>query len=65
MRGVLETKRYWLPLAAAMIYLFVALWTGPLVGWLLLMTAFGLMLDGATAWFAKAGGTGGLRDYKQ
>ena len=65
MRGLLETKRYWIPLAAALACLIVALWTGPIVGWLLLLTAFGLTLDGATAWFAKAGGTGGLRDYKQ
>ena len=65
MHGVLETKRYWIPLVGALVCLIVALWTSPLVGWVLLITAFGLMLDGTTAWFAKAGGTGGLRDYKQ
>ncbi len=65
MRGALETKRYWMPLAGSCTCLIGAFWVGPVLAWLLIIAAFGLLLDGCTAWFAKAGGTGGMRDYKQ
>ena len=65
MRGALESKRYWLPLGGGFACLIVALWVAPIVAWLLLILSFGLLLDGCTAWFAKSGSTGGLRDYKQ
>ena len=37
----------------------------PLVAYVLIMLAFGFCFDAATAWLARAGGTGGMRDYKQ
>jgi hypothetical protein len=38
---------------------------GPLVAWLLIIAGFGLIMDGATAMFARAVGTGGLTSHRQ
>ena len=57
--------RYWLPLAGAAICFFAASIVSPVFAWLLIIAAFGLMLDAGTAWLAKAGSTGGMQDYKQ
>lgn len=65
MRAVVGTARYWVPLFAGFVCLVAALFAGPIVAWLLLMSAFGLILDGATAMLARAGGTGGLTDHRQ
>jgi hypothetical protein len=64
-RGLLASKRYLLPLLGACVCFFLAARVSPLVAWLLIMAAFGLVLDAGTAWFAKANGTGGMRDHKQ
>ena len=65
-RAVKDTKRYWLPLAAAVLCLLVASWgVPPLVAYGLIMLAFGFCFDAATLWLARAGGTGGMRDFKQ
>ena len=61
-----ETRRYWLPLAAAVLCLFVASrGVPPLVAYVLIMLSFGFCFDAGTAWLARAGGTGGMRDFKQ
>ena len=66
MRVVKETRRYWLPLAAAVLCLFAASWgVPPLVAYALIMLSFGFCFDAATAWLVHAGGTGGVRDFKQ
>ena len=66
MRGVKETRRYWLPLVAAVLCLFAASWGLPPVAvYVLVMASFGFCFDAATAWLARAGGTGGMHDYKQ
>ena len=66
MQALKQSKRYWLPLAAAVLCLLVAsLGPPPLVAYALIMGAFGLCFDAATAWFARAGGTGGMSDYRQ
>lgn len=65
MRGLLASKRYVLPLLGACVCFFLASLVVPVAAWLLIMAAFGLVLDAGTAWFAKANGTGGMRDYKQ
>ena len=66
MRALSETRRYWLPVAAAVLCLLAASFgPPPLVAYALIMAAFGLCFDAATAWFARAGGTGGMREYKQ
>ena len=65
MRAALETIRYWGPLVAGSLCLVVALFTGPLVAWILIMVAFGLLLDGLTAMWERAGGTGNLTTHRQ
>ena len=66
MRALSETRRYWLPVAAAVLCLLAASFgPPPLVAYALIMAAFGLCFDAATAWFARAAGTGGMHDYKQ
>jgi hypothetical protein len=57
--------RYWLPLVGALTCLIVAQLVGAIVAWLLIIAAFGLVLDAGTAAFARAGGTGSLYDHKQ
>ena len=61
----MRSARYWLPILAAAICLVVAGWVSPAVSLLLVIAAFGLVLEAGTAWFAKAGGTGGLQDHRQ
>jgi hypothetical protein len=65
-RGLRETRRYWLPVGAAVLCLLAASFgPPPLVAYALIMVAVGLCFDAATAWLARAGGTGGMREYKQ
>lgn len=65
MRAVLATARYWAPLLGSLVCLIAVLFVGPVLGWLLIITAFGLVLDGATAMWEKAGGTGNMTTYRQ
>ena len=37
----------------------------PLVAYALIMLSFGFCFDAVTAWWVRAGGTGGMRQYKQ
>ena len=65
MRAVLRTARFWAPLAAGFGCLVGSLFVGAVIAWLLLLLAFGLLLDGATAMWERAGSTGNLTTYKQ
>jgi hypothetical protein len=65
MRAVAGTARYWVPLLAGLMCLIAVLFVGAILGWLLIILAFGLLLDGATAMFERAGGTGNLTTYRQ
>ena len=65
MRAVVGTARYWLPLVGGMLSLVAVLFVGAILGWLLIILGFGLILDGATAMWEKAGGVGNLTTYKQ
>jgi hypothetical protein len=65
MHGVAGTARYWGPLAAGFLCLIAAFFAGPVVTWLLTLLAFGLILDGATAMWERAGGTGNLSNHRQ
>jgi len=65
MRGIIATARYWVPLVAGFLCLVAGLFVSPVLGWLSLMLAFGLILDGATAMWEKAGSTGNLTTYRQ
>ena len=56
MRVVKETRRYWLPLCAAVLCLIGASFgVPPLVAYALIMLSFGFCFDAATAWLARAG----------
>jgi hypothetical protein len=63
--AVLGTARYWVPLVAGLLCLVVATFVGAILAWLLIIASFGLILDGATAMWEKAGGTGNLTTYRQ
>lgn len=65
MRAAIGTARYWVPLLAGFLCLVVALFVGAIAAWLLIMTSFGLLLDGSTAMWERAGGTGNLSTYRQ
>jgi hypothetical protein len=57
--------RYWLPLLAALACLIAASMVPALIGFVLIIAAFGFILDGATKLFENAGKTGGLGDHRQ
>jgi hypothetical protein len=65
MRAVLGTVRYWLPLVAGFLCLIGSLFAPPEIGWILIIAGFGLMLDGVTKMWERAGSTGNLWTYKQ
>jgi hypothetical protein len=65
MRAVIGTARYWGPLAGGLLCLVAAMFVGAILAWILIITSFGLLLDGATAMFERAGGTGNLTTYRQ
>lgn len=57
--------RFKLPLAVCVICLVAAGFVPPILAYLLIVAAFGFALDAGTAWLARAGGTGGMKDFKQ
>ena len=65
MRAVLGTARYWVPLVAGFVCLLVSMSVGAVASWLLIVLGFGLLLDGCTAMWERAGGTGNLTTYRQ
>ena len=65
MHAALRTARYWLPLVAGFLCLVLSLFVGLALSWLLLVAAFGLLLDGLTAMWERAGSTGNLTTYRQ
>ena len=65
MRAVLATARYWLPIAAGLICTTASLFVGAIATWLLLTLGFGLLLDGCTAMWERAGRTGNLTTNRQ
>jgi hypothetical protein len=62
---MLRSIRYWGPVAAGLLCLVVAQFVGVVAEWLLLILAFGLVLDGATAMWERAGSAGNLTTYRQ
>ena len=62
MAGLKATRRIWTPFALAALCLLAATWAGPVLTWVLLLSALGLIVDGATKWFS---GTGRLEDHRQ
>jgi hypothetical protein len=55
-------RRILIPFALAALCLIGLNWSGPIMTWVLLLAALGLVLDGATKWFS---GTGHLEDHRQ
>jgi hypothetical protein len=64
-RAIAGSARYWAPLLGGFMCLIAVLFVGAILGWLLIYVAFGLLLDGATAMFERAGGTGNLTTHRQ
>ena len=61
----MRSARYWLPVVTGFALVLATLFVGAVLTWLMLTLAFGLILDGATAAFERAGATGNLTTYKQ
>jgi hypothetical protein len=64
-RGAIATVRYWLPLVAGFGCLAASVFVSAVVSWVLLIAAFGLLLDGLTAMWERAGRTGNLTTHRQ
>ena len=65
MRAMLRRLRYWGPFVLAWVCLIVGYSVPPWAQYVLVIVAFGLIFEAGTAWFAKAGGTGSLKDFRQ
>jgi hypothetical protein len=57
--------RYWLPLVAALGCLIVATKVSAIIGFVLIVLAFGLVIEVSTKLFENAGKTGSLNDHRQ
>jgi hypothetical protein len=64
-RTLIGAARYWGPILAGFICLIAAGFVGAAIDWLLIILAFGLILDGVTAMWERAGGTGNLTTHRQ
>lgn len=60
-----DAARLWVPLLAGFACLAATAIAGVILDWILMMVAFGLILDAVTAWWERAGGTGNLTTYRQ
>jgi hypothetical protein len=65
MRARLRPLRYWGPILLGFVLLVVAHSASPVVAYVLVIAAFVLVFEGGTAMFARAGTTGGLKDFHQ
>jgi hypothetical protein len=65
MKALAETARFWVPMVAGVLCMVAGLFVGVIAAWVLLMLGFFLLLDGVTAMWERAGGTGNLTTYRQ
>jgi hypothetical protein len=65
MRNLSPALRCRLPIVVGALLLFGTFWAGTIATWLMLIAGFGLILDGVTKWWERAGGTGNLTTHKQ
>jgi hypothetical protein len=57
--------RYGLPMFAAAACLFAATLVSPLIALILVIAAFGFVIDASTKFLENAGKTGGLHNHRQ
>jgi hypothetical protein len=57
--------RYWLPLVVAFVLLYASTKVSALVGLVLIVAAFGLVIEVSTKLFESTGKTGGLHNHRQ
>ena len=57
--------RYWLPLVAAFGLLIVATKVSAIIAFVLIIVAFGLVIEVSTKMFETGGKTGGLHNHRQ
>jgi hypothetical protein len=57
--------RYWLPIVAAFVLMYAATKVSAIVGFVLIVAAFGLVIEVSTKLFENAGKTGGLHNHRQ
>lgn len=62
---MVRIMRSWGPLVAGFAAIIVSLHVGPALAWLLMIAGFGLILDGATVMWERAGSTGNLTTHRQ
>ena len=60
--SIVAAKRVWLPFAAALLCMLASRMLGPLAGFVAILVAVGLLLDGVTVLFARGAN---LKDYRQ
>jgi hypothetical protein len=57
--------RYWLPLVVAFVLLFAATKASAIVAFVLIIAAFGLVIEVSTKMLENAGKSGGLHNHRQ
>jgi hypothetical protein len=57
--------RYWLPLVAAFVLLAVATKVSAIIAFVLVIAAFGLVIEVSTKMFENTGKTGGIHNHRQ
>ena len=65
MRAKHQRLRYIGPLLLACACLVAGYSVPPWATYVLVIAAFALLFEAGTAWFARAGGSGGLKDFRQ
>ena len=57
--------RYWLPLVAAFVCLFAATKVSAIIAFVLIIVAFGLVIEVSTKMIEQSGKSGGLHNHRQ
>jgi hypothetical protein len=65
MGRLLRRLRYAGPLALAFALMIASQYVGTILTWILVLAAFALVIEVATAWLEAAGSTGGARHHRQ
>ena len=57
--------RYWLPLVAAFVLLYAATRVSAIIAFILIIAAFGLVIEVSTKMLENSGKSGGLGNHRQ